>query len=97
MGFSKTLCIELLEINGMAMGSIGFRYNNHGLATPGDESAYGDGFDYASFNVSVRAGLGLCFPVMRYRIWGVSGIRESIRFEMYTSAGCPNKSDRVLN
>ena len=82
MGFWKTLCIESLEINGTMRGSTGFQYNNH-VATPGDRSAYGDRFDYASLNISVQAGLDMCFPVMRYQSWGVSGIRDSIRFEMY--------------
>ena len=82
MGFSKTLCIESLEINGMVRGSVCFRYNNHGT-TPGDRSAYGDWFDDASLNISIQAGLDLCFPVMGYRSGGVSGIRDSIGFEMY--------------
>ena len=82
MGFSKTLCTESLEINGTVRGSIGFRYNDHGT-TPGDRSAYGDVFDYASLNISVQAGLDLCFPVMRYWSWGVLAIGDSIRFEMY--------------
>ena len=82
MGFSKTLCIESLEINGTVRGSIDFRYNNH-ETTPGDGSAYGDRFDYASLNVSVQAGLDLYFSVISYQSWGVSRIRDSINFEMY--------------
>ena len=86
IGFLKTLCIESLEINGTVKGSIGFGYNDHG-ATPDNGSAYGDRFDYASLNFSVQAGLDLCFPVMRYRSWGVSGMGDSIRSEMYLAVG----------
>ena len=85
MGFSKALCIELLEINGRVRGSIGFQYNNHG-ATSGNGIASGDRFDYGLLNISVQAGLDLCLPVTRYQSWGVSGTGDSIRFDMHL--GC---------